>query len=398
MAATKTDAPNETLNGSERTKQASGVVSTSDASPKLRWDESRSRTISPTVCTISATREEFALLFSSDRRRAVEDQERTANLTERIILSPFLVKKVASLLREAVSRWELKFGPLILDSPASSPASPSLPGKGRRLFDLVTSLNVETALEHSFKMSEGCFFENRFLLAVRRDRVDAAIDKRVGEVCALLAMPSDFVQTFSHHLPDANHIYFGFEENERTSLYKVYLEFRDRAEEIMKADANPSGPHLLHVGFKWDSGDSGRKAETRYEWFPALPVREIMARLPSMLVRRPGQDPLGVAEAIIGLASERLKPEDIQYVEVSEEGNARKSFDINLYKAGVLVREVQPFLTRMAEYYDLDPNEFHIFCEQIGSKKFGHLAGGIDREGQDFMTVYYGVEYIQGVR
>ena len=50
---------------------------------------------------------------------------------------------------------------------------------------------------------------------------------------------------------------------------------------------------------------------------------------------------------------------------------------------------------RLADTYDLDPQEFAIFCDGIASKRFGHLAGGTDREGRDFVTVYYGVEYLQ---
>jgi hypothetical protein len=80
---------------------------------------------------------------------------------------------------------------------------------------------------------------------------------------------------------------------------------------------------------------------------------------------------------------------------VTEKGNPRNSFDINLYKSGVRIEEIKPFLVKLADYYDLDPQEFSVFCDQIASKRFGHLAGGLDREGRDFMTIYYGVEYLQ---
>jgi len=393
-------------------KEASDVASSApDAGPAIRWDESNARTISPKTCTISATREEFALLFTTDRSPRPAGYEQTIPVTERIILSPFMVKRVAAQLNELLRQYELRFGPLDLTSPitgtahtrsptgrSSPPAPAGLLDKGRTLFELVTALNVETALEHSFKVCGGCLLENRFLLAIGRQGTDNPLDEKVSEICAHLDMPADFVRAFTRLLPDANHIYFGFEEDGKTSLYKVYLEFRDRAEERIKAGVSPVTPLLLHLGFKWDESDNRRKATTRYEWYPSLPVRDIMARLPAMLVRRPGHDSLAVAEAIIGLASERLDPRDVQYVEVTEEGNRRKSFDVNMYKAGVRLEELQPFLVRLAEYYGLDLDEFRLFCERIGSKKFGHLAGGIDREGRDFMTVYYGVEYIQSHR
>ena len=314
-------------------------------------------------------------------------------------MSPLLVKRVAAQLNEVLRQYELRFGPLDLTlSPVSrrafatsqpgkpSPPAPTyLPDKGRPLFDLVMGLDVRTALERSFKVCTGRLLENRFLMAVGRKGGDGPVDEKVREVCSHLKMPANFARTFNRLLPYANHIYFGFEEEEDTPVSKVYLEFRDKAEERIKADVTPLTPFLLHLGFKWEGSDSRRKAMTRYKWYPSLPVRDILARLPSMLGRRPGQDSLAVAEAIIGLAAERIDSRDIQYVEAWEKGNPRKSFDINMYKANVSLLELQPFLTRLAEYYDLDSHEFRLFCERIGSKRFGHLAGGTDREGRNFM-------------
>ena len=392
----------------EMTKVSVAAPSTSDGGPVIRWDESNARTISPKTCTIHATPEEFSLLFATQRPPQVRGYEQALPLTERIVLSPFMAKRVAAQLNVVLRQYVLRFGPLILTPPATQTArgmlltegqtvsAPvDLPDKGRNFFDLVAALNVETALEHSFKVCEGRLLENRFLLAINRQGKDDPLDEKVKEVCGRLNIPADFARAFTAFLPDANHIYFGFEEDDMNSLHKVYLEFRDRAEEKIKAGADPLTSLLLHLGFKWDGSDNQRKATTRYEWYPSLSVRDIMVRLPAMLVRRPGHDSVGIAEAIIGLAAERLDSRDIQYVEVTEEGNLRKSFDINLYKAGVRLQELQPFLMRMAEYYDLDPDEFRLFCERIGSKRLGHLAGGTDREGRDFMTVYYGVEYIQ---
>jgi len=387
---------------------ASGIDSTRGTGPAIHWDESCARTISPTACTISATREEFSLLFATDKSLCPDGQQGARRFTERIILSPFIVKRLAASLNEVVRQYELRFGPLVHTPPVTNmehPISPpgrlfpgmpwSLPEKGQALFDLVTALNVRTALEDSFKVHEGCLLESRFLLGISRIGTEDPLDEGVKRICENLDMPADFVSVFTHLLPDANHIYFGFEEDGNGSLYKVYLEFRDRAEEKIRAGVSPLTSLLLHMGLKWDASDHRRRITTRYEWYPSIHVRDILARLPTMLVRRPGHDPLAVAEAVIGLVSERIEPRDVQYVEVTEEGNPRKSFDINMYKAGVRIMELMPFLMRMAEYYGLDMQDFRLFCERIRSKKFGHLAGGVDREGRDFMTVYYGVEYIQ---
>jgi hypothetical protein len=376
--------------------------------PAIRWDETNARTISPTICTISATPEEFVFLFGKEEPLARHGQRRTIRDAERIIVNPVIAKRLAASLDELVRQYELRFGPLELasehrpkqrsmaDFPVFlAPVSADVPDKRRLLLDLVAGLGVETALEHSFKVSKGQLSENRFLLGINRVGREDPLDEKVKQVCRELDMPPAFFKAFTNRLPDANYYYFGFEEDGSRSLYKAYLEFRDRAEEkISKAAAAP-GPLLLHLGFKWDTSDRNRKALTRYEWHHSIEFRDMLGRLPAMLPRRPGHDPLAVAEAIIGLASERVEPRNVQYLETAEKGNPRKSFDINLYKSGVRMEEIKPFLMRLAEYYDLDHQEFAIFCDQIASKRFGHLAGGTDREGRDFVTVYYGVEHLQ---
>ena len=37
----------------------------------------------------------------------------------------------------------------------------------------------------------------------------------------------------------------------------------------------------------------------------------------------------------------------------------------------------------------LPVEKFHALYEAVKAKKFGHLTGGIDREGRDFLTVYF---------
>ena len=40
------------------------------------------------------------------------------------------------------------------------------------------------------------------------------------------------------------------------------------------------------------------------------------------------------------------------------------------------------------------PEEFDILYDRVKKKTFGHLTGGINREGKDFLTIYHGVETI----
>jgi hypothetical protein len=94
-------------------------------------------------------------------------------------------------------------------------------------------------------------------------------------------------------------------------------------------------------------------------------------------------------EEIIQFSARRSVDRSFIYVEVHEDGNPRQSFDINLYKANLRLREIVPFLARIRQHYSVPVEQFDRLYELVGDKLFGHLAGGIDRHGQDFLTVYY---------
>ena len=79
------------------------------------------------------------------------------------------------------------------------------------------------------------------------------------------------------------------------------------------------------------------------------------------------------------------------YLEMSEENNDRVSFDINLYKANLQIKEIYPFLWQICQHYSISVETFNLFSEKINTKIFGHLSGGIDKEGKDFLTIYYEV-------
>ena len=89
------------------------------------------------------------------------------------------------------------------------------------------------------------------------------------------------------------------------------------------------------------------------------------------------------------LAGSRTRPGEILYFEASEEGNPRNSFDINMYWANLQMAEIYPMLLNIARHYFIDLEQFEELYEGVKTQKFGHLSGGTDREGRDFLTVYF---------
>jgi hypothetical protein len=45
---------------------------------------------------------------------------------------------------------------------------------------------------------------------------------------------------------------------------------------------------------------------------------------------------------------------------------------------------------KICRHYSIPDEEFQVFYEPMKDMIFGHLAGGIDRKGKDFLTVYFG--------
>jgi len=52
----------------------------------------------------------------------------------------------------------------------------------------------------------------------------------------------------------------------------------------------------------------------------------------------------------------------------------------------------RPALSALAERYALAGNVLERILADGGQRAFGHLSGGLGRQGEDFLTVYYEIE------
>ena len=146
---------------------------------------------------------------------------------------------------------------------------------------------------------------------------------------------------------------------------------------------------LLHVAHKWSADGGDAVATTRYEWLPRLDADGMRERMAALY--GPGA-PLDAALAMLELAAGRTELSALQFLEVTEDGNPRRSFDLNLYDARLAVRDAQGPLARLREHFAVRPGQFQALYDRIRSLPLGHVAGGVHRNGEPFATVYYGVE------
>ena len=373
---------------------------------RIRWDDSKMRSHHPKVLNVSTAQQEISLSFGGDQTRKAPQDDEGYRLSDRIVMSPFTAKRLVTLLNDVILKYEAKYGPLEEGGSQSTIKSPTpairqavpdhsaeiLPEKAGLLFQLVKNLDLEVGYERSLKVSQKTLLENRFLLGFSKKSIEQNPHERILDICKGMEMPDAFMEDFGEKLSEANYVHFGFEENERTCIYKVYLEFYDKIEEEIKKQANESDQFLLHLGYKWDVSDNTKHALTKYTWYRSLAVEDILVRLADILDPEKYRKPFEIAKGILDTGSSKIPHHDILYLEVSEENNPRRSFDINMYRAALELRELHPFLSEMCQHYSISSETFQAIYDQVKTKIFGHLSGGIDREGKDFLTVYYGVE------
>lgn len=358
----------------------------SEKKPKVCWDDSRAATLEAKSCTVAAAQGEISLLFGPEQFDQI-------HFTKRIILNPFTAKQLSLALKRVIGDYEEKFG-LLQQRPPASTTARERRLKASSVFELVKGLDVTIGYEQSFKMLEGTMLTDRFLLGVSKKEIAYRSQERIIDICERMNMPQSLMEVFSQCLPDVNYVHFGFEGDRNACLYKVYVEFWDSIREEVQATKSFTRPYILHLGFKWDPFDNDRKTLTRYTWYPRLTGEEMIGRVSEIADPDKHGHVFATARDLIDIALHRMTYRDIIYLEVTEQGNPRKSFDINVYRGGLQVGEIYGLLARLGQRYGLDHAEFHRFYGGIRTNKFGHLSGGISREGRDFCTVYHGVEPI----
>ena len=255
-----------------------------------------------------------------------------------------------------------------------------------RPFQLVEKFNLKCGYEKSFKFTRGKLLRNRYLLGIERSQLDT---DRLQVICQQMNMPESHYQQFLDQQSDANLVLLGFEESDGGASYRIYLEFWDKIRETIKLSQSPFPPQKMFLGFKWNAFDNSRSTITIYRYYPITELTEMLQRLAHILDSDEGRQMLEITRNLLSRSLKQTSCQALVYLEASEVGNPRKSFDINLYRAGMRVSQIRAQLTELCQMYAVSGNEFEELFANAGSRSLGHISGGVDRRGQSFFTVYY---------
>ena len=257
------------------------------------------------------------------------------------------------------------------------------PSPEQLLLDLVAAQSAAYGREDSFKMSRGCLLAERFLVGLRTANISAP---GALAIAAGIGMPEKFRAPFLAHFADADVVLFGIEDGETGLVCKAYLEFWQKVRRKVLATRSRE-PELLNLGFKWYAREGGDSVVSRYTCYPMLDLAGMLGRIRGLYPGAGDAPSCRVGLHAVQLAARRMAA--CIYMEVSEEGTARRSYDMNLYKAELTLAAIEPALREAASRYAVPREPFDALYARIRGRPLGHLSGGMARDGADFLTVYY---------
>ncbi|MBI4292464.1 MAG: DUF3467 domain-containing protein [Betaproteobacteria bacterium] len=102
----------------ESTKSGRTAQPAEAAGTKIQWDDSNMKSSYANVCNVTSTREEVVMLFGINQAWNRGQKDITIQLTDRIIISPYAAKRLATLLEGVVTEYEKRFGTLTVEGPS----------------------------------------------------------------------------------------------------------------------------------------------------------------------------------------------------------------------------------------------------------------------------------------
>jgi tryptophan halogenase len=212
----------------------------------------------------------------------------------------------------------------------------------------------------------------------------SGFEGELHQICCTMNAPKPFLEAIGRFLPSAGHVHFGFERSGKTLIGKCYLELP--TSEVAPENARE---RLQFLGFKWSMDDPATAVVTRYRSVtPAswMDLSTIMLNGTCENLRP------GIRRLLRILQPDGELIEAATLLEIEEEGSSRKSWDLNLYDRQYCLSGIAEPWRQWCEVLGLPSSESEQWLHQHQSEHLGHVATGVGRNGQSFVTIYYGAQ------
>lgn len=266
---------------------------------------------------------------------------------------------------------------------------PAAETAAERLVRTAAALGAPLLHERSLRIAAAGIGGDRFLVSLPLAAVPGAAAARLAATWRDLGMPAECLAAALEMLPAARHVHFGYEGGPGPARFKVYLE--------LVPQVVPGGggtPSLLHVAFKWDPAGIPPPAVTRYLLHPPADRAGVLALLAGFhggggVVGGTAHPDFAPLTALIDRALSRMPAADVQVLEVVEDGG-RRSYDVNVSDALLTIGDVRQELEALGRAAGCDAAAVAAAIAARAGDRLGHVAGGVHRDGQGFVTIYHG--------
>jgi len=255
---------------------------------------------------------------------------------------------------------------------------------------LVEALKAPYGLEHSVKITQGTLADDRCLISVGRAALGEDAAGELLRMARALDLPRRFADELPAALDGADVVHFGYEAAGGRDIYKIYCEY---ASSVRRAMASPHrAPTLVHLAYKWTPGKPDSGAVTRYTWLPYGSRIELERRLQDLVPAGEAPRANRCAFALVARIAALAESGEALLLEVEEPGNPRRSCDLNVYDAELRMRDVADVIDTAMTDFAVPRARAQALLDRAAERTLGHLSAGRGRDGEEFVTIYFGVE------
>jgi len=204
-----------------------------------------------------------------------------------------------------------------------------------------------------------------------------------------LSIPADFADELPAALDGADFVHFGHESGSGFELRKIYFEYAAAARRAMASKSSESV--LVHLAYKWSLHRDSGASITRYSWLPCRTSTEIASKLRALLPQS-GARALRCALALLSQVAALADAGRLLLMEVEEPGSPRQSCDLNVYDAELRLGQAAGLIESTSRDFGVPQSRALAVFGHASDVALGHLSAGVGRDGEEFVTIYYGIE------
>lgn len=265
-------------------------------------------------------------------------------------------------------------------------ATDSAPADGcSRLLQAFAQRGIAHGIEDSLKLSASDgLLARRLLVGVH------SVDMPWPSFLALvqeLGLPAEHAAGLQGPFVRSNASGFAVEDRGSRTMWKVYLEFWDEVRQAVRASGSRE-PREMHLGLKWEEGPVQRLERAHYTCHPLLTHEDILARLKAVYGNEQAMPGYTATRQIVKACARRWPTMPLIYLEAGEEGNQRRSFDLNFYRTELRMPDVIGLLQVAGDGLEIDAKALAESLASLGDARLGHVSGGFDRRGGEFLSLY----------